>query len=201
MKMKVPDRPTVLIVEDDPVLRRLVAAAFEIAGFCVHQAATVAESLEILESSTLSAVVADFHLGSETAWPVLQTCQKIDKDLPVVVVSGVTGADIRPEVFDLGVVSFFAKPFSPDLLVKHVRNLIGMRSRFADALTPQVISEILDLETVKKRYVTLVVELLGGNVSEAAKRLGVHRQTIAKLVEAHEDGILEPPGAKTEDIP
>jgi two-component system response regulator len=52
----------VLVVDDDPSFRRLVAARLERAGACVHEAASVHEAIETLEQKHVDLVVCDYSM-------------------------------------------------------------------------------------------------------------------------------------------
>jgi DNA-binding NtrC family response regulator len=113
---------------------------------------------------------------------VLAFCRRLYPLLPVVVMSGSPKVDVRTDALSQGADSFIQKPFSNSLMAQHIRFLL-QRVRHGTALF-RLDSEaaIIPLEELKSLYVRSVVTLLGGNVSEAARRLDLNRQTVARLV-------------------
>jgi ActR/RegA family two-component response regulator len=64
---------------------------------------------------------------------------------------------------------------------------MGRLEAAPDVFLPQRADDILPLDEVKCRYIRRVVELVGNNISVAAQKLGVHRQTISTAMTAEDD--------------
>ena len=120
--MTVPD-PTVLLVEDDPLVRGFLADNLIADGFAVVGADTLAEGLRRLELAPVDLVIVDVGLpdgsGLELCARVRATGHagaRVDPALPVLVLSG-RGAELdRVRGFDRGADDYVVKPFSyPEL--------------------------------------------------------------------------------------
>jgi two-component system phosphate regulon response regulator PhoB len=117
-----PDRHTVLIVEDDTDLRRMYRAALAVAGYDVQEAGDGFEALRRLDWNPPDVVVLDLMLPTVSGHIV---CQEIaesatTRHIPIVVVTG-----SEDELADLEVSSLLRKPVSPDQLIEAVKTCLG----------------------------------------------------------------------------
>lgn len=121
------ERPTVLVVEDQVLLRMDLAQFLETQGFAVLQAAGHAEAMKLLGTEwTIDAVVTDIDLGpGPNGLALLAWVRDRRPGLPVFVCSGRLS-----EVGDAGLptVDVFPKPFDPRRLVTRLRQALGART-------------------------------------------------------------------------
>lgn len=117
--------PVVVVVEDDALIRELVALTFQDAGFDVVQAQNAAEALEALENlgPSVSALFSDIHMpGSLDGLGLAHHARRRWPHLGIVLASG-RG---RPTATDLPErCRFFRKPYATDELVMCVRKMLG----------------------------------------------------------------------------
>lgn len=86
---EVQPRPAVLLVEDEAVIRELLAIEFEDAGFEVHDAANADEALSLLDGLSFGVVVTDLRMpGTIDGTGLIQWMRCHRADVPVVVTSG-----------------------------------------------------------------------------------------------------------------
>ena len=119
---------TVLVVDDDPDVRKVLADAFESEGFRVMTAANGMQALHRARDAAPDVIILDLNMPMMSgdaflyAWRVGAETQGV----PVVAISAAYPS-LQPE--DLGVDAFFPKPFEIDLLVRHVKDLLAYRPR------------------------------------------------------------------------
>jgi DNA-binding response OmpR family regulator len=109
---------TVLIVEDDPALRRMYRAALGLAGFDVVEADDGLAALHFLDHRTPDLVVLDLMLPTMSGLIVQQeiAAHAHTRNIPIVIV---TGSDLSLDHVDVPCV--LRKPVSPEALVDAVR--------------------------------------------------------------------------------
>ncbi len=114
-------QPRVLVVEDEALLALEIAQVLEEANFHVlGPVRSVAPALTLLEDSSCDAAVLDINLGgAETSEPI--ALKLLSKGTPFVALSGYSRAQ-HPAVFSNAIA--LAKPFSPELLVRTIRQCI-----------------------------------------------------------------------------
>ena len=116
------EREIVLVVDDEPTVRRIARRALLEGGFEVIEAADGAEALDLVDGSTdpLGVVVSDIVMPKLNGVQLLQRLSITHPELPVILMSGYAG----PELAARGVQAPFSlldKPFNPEELVAEVR--------------------------------------------------------------------------------
>ena len=113
---------TVLVVEDDPDLRRMFRMALGFAGYRVIEAADGLNALRLLDVEQPTAVVLDLGLPLVSGQTVRAeiAAHAHTRDIPVVIVTGQRGDHSK-----LDAACVLRKPLSPDRLVETVRSCIA----------------------------------------------------------------------------
>lgn len=124
---RLPDgpNPCVLVVDDDPSIRRLIVAALKRDGYAFLEAGNGREALDLMREHHPAAVVLDLMMPLVSGWDVLQERMK-EPDLraiPVIIVSANRDPDIANAV-DKGICAFLPKPFDIGALSALVRSCI-----------------------------------------------------------------------------
>jgi DNA-binding response OmpR family regulator len=114
-----PDPPTLLLVEDDPVLRTFLADNLSADGYDLAVAETVQDALRELEYKRPDLAIVDLALPDASGLELIGrvraadgVASRLDPALPLVVLSGRAGELDRVRAFERGVDDFVAKPFS-----------------------------------------------------------------------------------------
>ena len=121
---------TILVVDDDPEIRAVLADAMLGSGHAVRTAASAEQALAVLERAPLDLVVTDVHMGAMSG---VELCARIKSDarwalLPVVIVTAVSDLDSRVAGLAAGADDFFAKPFDFVELNTRARALIRVKT-------------------------------------------------------------------------
>ena len=180
---------TVLVVDDDPDVRKVLADAFESEGFRVMTAANGMQALHRARDAAPDVIILDLNMPMMSgdaflyAWRVGAETHSV----PVVAISAAYPS-LQPE--DLGVDAFFPKPFEMDLLVRHVKDLLAYRPRSSEAgpenRETEVNATLRDLSKVMSAIVG-GVEALGNDPSMPPKLQVVATSTLGSTQRA---GIL-----------
>jgi DNA-binding response OmpR family regulator len=119
----VSNAPVVLLVDDEPVLLRLLEVNLTMAGFDVRTAATGAAALASAGAEAPDAVVLDLGLPDLQGWEVLSRLRAIEglARTPVVVLSGSDRDAAGDPGYAADVHAFLTKPVEPADLVEIVR--------------------------------------------------------------------------------
>jgi two-component system KDP operon response regulator KdpE len=119
--------PIVLLVDDEPVLLRMLEVNLKIAGFAVRTATSGAGALASVAEETPDVVVLDLGLPDLDGWEVLARLRAIDAlaETPVVVVSGSDRDAAGDPGYAANVHAFLTKPVEPADLVEIVRRAVS----------------------------------------------------------------------------
>jgi DNA-binding NtrC family response regulator len=131
MSDKAQDKATVLIVDDDRVLRRQLYWALE-AEHEVLEAETRAEAAALLQSGRVDVVLCDLHLppdltGITEGLAVIEAAHTVRPSVPVVVITGSDKRQVALEAIRYGAYGFFEKPFSEEEVAHIVRQAARVR--------------------------------------------------------------------------
>lgn len=118
--------PTILLVEDDPLLRHAFRLLLEDAGYEVYEAGTAAQALDEAIARKPSLVLLDLGLPDRPGLEVARhiTTQPETAGIRVVALTGRVGAHERDACFEAGCTHFFTKPIEPRELLRRLPELL-----------------------------------------------------------------------------
>jgi two-component system, OmpR family, KDP operon response regulator KdpE len=119
--------PVVLLVDDEPILLRMLEVNLRMSGFDVRTASNGAAAIEAAEAAKPAVVVLDLGLPDLPGWEVLSRLRELDdlRRTPVVVVSGSDRDAAGDPGYAADVHAFLTKPVEPADLVEIVRRAIA----------------------------------------------------------------------------
>ncbi len=111
---------SILLVEDEPRLRRTLVRSLQGRDFQVAEATTAAEAIAAARGGGFDLMLLDVNLPDATGWDVLRELRSAGRELPVVVLSAVSPNPARVREFKpFGVLH---KPFPIDALLRLIRS-------------------------------------------------------------------------------
>ncbi|MBI4821722.1 MAG: sigma-54-dependent Fis family transcriptional regulator [Deltaproteobacteria bacterium] len=124
------DAPSILVVDDENLIRWSVSEHFSRRGFAVTSASSGEEGLERVARDRVDALVLDVKLPGIDGVAALRQALRIQPDLAVVMISAHSTVDLAVEAMKLGAIDFVVKPFSLQALDAAVgRALSTMEAR------------------------------------------------------------------------
>lgn len=113
----------ILIAEDEPRMRKLVADFLKKEGYHIKEAANGREALEILASNDrIDLVILDVMMPEKDGWTVCREIRK-SSSIPVVMLTARSQESDELFGFELGADEYVTKPFSPHVLVARINAL------------------------------------------------------------------------------
>jgi DNA-binding response OmpR family regulator len=121
--------PRLLLVDDDPIIVRLLEVNFRLEGFTIQTAGRGDDALQLALSTTPDVVILDMMLPGLTGDEVCRRMREIPAlaSVPVVFLTARETDDVRAQGYALGMVDFISKPFDPVALVETVRRMLAER--------------------------------------------------------------------------
>ena len=116
---------SILVVDDDPNIRKMIIAALRREGYDFAEAPNGREALDIMRAQHPSVVVLDLMMPIVSGWEVLQERANDPeiRDIPVIIVSASRSPEIATAV-DKGICAFLPKPFDISTLSALVRSCL-----------------------------------------------------------------------------
>jgi two-component system, OmpR family, phosphate regulon response regulator OmpR len=120
--------PKILIVDDDDLLRGMLADFLQEQGYECTPAENVAKARSQLSKKKFQLTISDFNMPSESGLDLLRYVKSRSNAAPFILMSAETNAELRNEALDLGAAACIAKPFRLQELLKRVENALSMDS-------------------------------------------------------------------------
>lgn len=117
----------VLLVDDQPELRRLFRRSLHKAGYTVVEAYNGRVAVELARQLVFDVVISDVHMPDMSGIELLQTLKQLDEDLPVVLTSGSPGPETPLEVGEYGAFAYLVKPVPFDLMRETASRAVELR--------------------------------------------------------------------------
>ncbi|MFC5523623.1 response regulator transcription factor [Polaromonas jejuensis] len=166
-----------LIVEDDAAFARTLSRSFERRGYSVVLASSLDAVATLLQSHSPAYAVVDLKLnGDASGLACVQTLHTHDPDMQIVVLTGFASIATAVEAIKLGACHYLAKPSNTD----DIEAAFGRASGNAEVELTNRSSSIKTLEWERIHQTLAETDF---NISEAARRLGMHRRTLARKLE------------------
>ena len=174
--MKIEDR-LLLLVEDDEAFARVLRKSFERRGYSVISARSQDEMTQLLKSNNPTHAVVDLKLnGNTSGLSCVQALNAHNASMLIVVLTGFASINTAVEAIKLGACQYLAKPSNTDDIEAAFGHVAGSEPV---ELTNRTTS-IKNLEWERIHEVLVETEF---NISETARRLGMHRRTLARKLE------------------
>ncbi len=111
----------ILVVDDEPNMRRVLSSILEGEGHDVSEAGSVATARRQLATAAVDVVLTDQRLGDGEGLELLAELQELDPAVPVVMITAFATVDLAVSALRQGAFDFVAKPFEPDAVRAVVR--------------------------------------------------------------------------------
>ena len=169
-------QPVLLLVDDDMVFCQVLAAALTKRGFDVSIAHDVAEAMSTAETRQVEYAVIDLNLPGPTGLTLVRHLCSQDRKPRVVVLTGYASIATAVEAIKLGAVHYLAKPADADEIVAALHNELG------DSETA-ISEQPMSVRRLEWEHIQKVLAESDGNISEAARRLNMHRRTLQRKLQ------------------
>src|SRR5687767_12881420 len=128
--------PQVLLIEDDPEIRQILADALGLDGLRLSAASNGREALEAASRDPFELILLDLGLPGLNGLKVLDHLKQhpVTHNIPVVVITAWSSTEDKLHSFELGAVDYITKPFEPVELRARVRSILKTK-RLQDELT------------------------------------------------------------------
>ncbi len=176
----------ILLVDDDEVLRARLKMALNDRGYQVGDAPNKEEALEIAKTLNPQGAIVDLKMPGEGGLSVVKALKELDPDIQVVILTGYGSIATTKEAIQLGAVDYLTKPADADQILAALK---GMRI-VSDEPTDEL-NKAPSLARVEWEHIQRILHDCDGNVSRAARVLGIHRRSLQRKLYKN-----PPPGPK-----
>ncbi len=166
-----------LLVEDDASFARTLARSFERRGYEVRTATGEEALPALLQDFSPTHAVVDLKLaGQSSGLTCVQHLHEHDPDIVIVVLTGYASIATAVEAIKLGARHYLAKPSNTD-------DIEAAFKRTAGDAGVELTARTTSIKTLEWEHIHETLAQSDFNISEAARRLGLHRRTLARKLE------------------
>jgi two-component system response regulator RegA len=169
--------PTLLLVDDDDVLRERLGRALRERGFEVTTAANGEEALAAARRDVPEFAIVDLRMPGPSGIEVLDALHAADPATRVLMLTGYGSIATAVEATRRGAVAYLPKPADADEIV----------AALTGKPTPEGSAgfETPSLARAEWEHIQRVLADCAGNVSETARRLGIHRRSLQRKLQKY----------------
>jgi two-component system response regulator RegA len=161
---------SVLVVDDDDVFRSRLGKAFQDRGFEVRLARSASEAIRLAHQDSPEFAVVDLRMPDASGLDVVRELHDIDPASVIVMLTGYGSIATAVDAVRLGAVHYLSKPVDIDQILAAFE---GKRAVEASAAVPS-------LARVEWEHIQRVLSDCEGNISQAARLLGLHRRSLQR---------------------
>jgi two-component system response regulator RegA len=167
-------KKTILLVDDDIGFRTTLALDFSERNYIVAEAGCLAEIKSLLVSRPDFAVV-DLRLEQESGLDAVRQIYEACPHCKIIVLTGYGSIPTAVHAMRLGAANYVTKPFG----IEAIEALLS--SDTAETELPlKAINKPESLAAHERNFIDFILTECGGNISHAAMRLGLHRQSLQR---------------------
>ena len=167
-----PNLPKILVCDDDGIFRRRLVRAFAARGHEAFDAATPSDAIEMCRRFKPQRAVLDLKMPQMNGLDLLQKLIEIDTEIDIVILTGYGSIATAVEAVHRGALDYLTKPADAD-------QILAVFDRDPEQL-PDVAENQPSLARVEWEHIQRVLADCGGNISQAARRLGIHRRSLQR---------------------
>lgn len=171
----------ILVVDDEEMMRRLIARAVGETGHVVETAADGAEAREWLAASRFAVVICDLNMPGESGVALARWIRSAHPDVAVLIATGTNDAEVADAALEIGAYGFLVKPFKRNEVAINIANALRRRRleienrEYRELLEHRVAERTDELERSRAelvRRLSMAIEFRSSELGEHVERIG-----------------------------
>lgn len=168
-----------LLVDDDPLYLRTLQRSLGRRGIETFTAHDVPSALQLAQHTPPAFALIDLKLGSESGLNLIQPLRALRQDMRILLVTGYASIATAVEAIKLGADDYLPKPATIPMILRALGedDDSGAGDESDDIELPDAMTPISRLQW---EHIQQALHETGGNVSAAARLLGMHRRSLQR---------------------
>jgi two-component system, response regulator RegA len=166
---------SILLVDDEEVFRKRLALAFRRRGFTVYEAGDFAGALGVLQEHAPELALIDLRMPGRSGIELVAEAKRLQPGVKIVVLTGYGSIATASQAIKLGALQYLSKPADVDeiLLAFSKEDDLSLAVEQHEWTPPS-------LARVEWEHIHRVLADCHGNISEAARKLNIHRRSLQR---------------------
>ncbi len=145
-----PTSHSILIIDDEPNLRRSLGLILQRAGYSVTTASNAAEAIQLLQAGAYDLTFLDIKLPDQNGIQLLPKLRELYADMPVLILTAHATLDTAIEAVRLGARDYLLKPIDPENILNRVgailREMMPKRRREIASQLQNLLTELQSID-------------------------------------------------------
>lgn len=159
----------IIVVDDDSVFRKRLVQALSDRNYSAFEAENIESAISINNSERPSYGIIDLKMPGANGLDVIKELIEKNPSIKLLMLTGYGSIATAVEAIKLGAINYLNKPASIEMILK---NLSEEKS--------EINSAVPSLEEVEWEHINRVVNECSGNITKAARVLGLHRRSLQR---------------------
>jgi two-component system response regulator RegA len=165
-----------LIIDDDARYRDRLVRAFEDRGWFARGAQGSVDALPLAAENIFDLVVVDLRLATGSGLELIAPLKQADPDTVILMLTGYGSIATAVNAVRLGAADYLTKPADAD-------QILAVYARARSSSLPEPLQTVPTLDQVEWEHIHRVLSDCGGNITQAARLLGVHRRSLQRKLQ------------------
>lgn len=174
LKQTIRDPLVVLVVDDDKVFRERLCRAFRDRSCEAHEAYTAAQTIDLARNVSPDLVLLDLKMPGVSGLDLIQDIKKLDSTIAVIILTGYGSIATAMQALKLGADHYLSKPADAEQILAAYADLSK------DSNEKHMPTTVPSLARVEWEHIQRVLSDCSGNITQAAKLLGIHRRSLQR---------------------
>lgn len=161
----------ILIVDDDLIFRERLLKAFEKRGLKAFACGDLATCTTLATTHPLDFAVVDLRLTEDSGLDIIKVLKHHRPEIAMVMLTGFGSIATTVEAMRLGAKNYLTKPANADDILAALQE---------EAFSPEPPAQAMSLSRMEWEYIQRVLAECDGNISQAARLLGLHRRSLQR---------------------
>ena len=177
-----PETSVILVVDDESVFRTRLCRAFRERGWEAHDAGDAEQALTLAAQVSPDLVLLDLKMPDGNGLDLIKAIKGLDQTITVIILTGYGSIATAMQAMKLGADHYLGKPVDAE-------QILGAYAELgADTAGKTVPTSIPSLARVEWEHIQRVLSDCSGNISQAAKLLGIHRRSLQRKLGKYPPG-------------
>jgi two-component system, response regulator RegA len=169
------EKPAVIVVDDDEVYRMRLCSSFRLRGWEAGEAGEARSALTLAQQTGPDLAVVDLRMPGESGLEVVRRLRAFDTTVAILIVTGYGSIATALEAIKRGADHYLTKPVDVDQIISAYES-----ARSTGCSAQKEPESVPSLARVEWEHIQRVLADCNGNVSQAARLLGIHRRSLQR---------------------
>lgn len=173
------EKRAALVVDDDDIFRNRLARALSSRGWEASEAPDASTAMTLARSVSPDLAVVDLRMPDESGLELVRQLRDLDDTICIIMLTGYGSIATALDAIKLGADHYLSKPADADQIVYQYLRITGKDSPEPNPKS-SVETAVPSLARVEWEHIQRVLSDCDGNISQAAKLLGLHRRSLQR---------------------